>query len=380
MKTEKIDEKLRNIIALLDSNKAVDCLVRTKDQKSYGFYIKKYEKNINERFDFINSFSAKLSKRQISMMSQSDSIVYISSISNVFTLMNVAKKVLKIPTKHKGEGQTICFIDTGISPHSDFMLCKDRIVFFKDFVDEKIDAYDDNGHGTFVAGVCSGNGALSGGKFSGVAPKAKIISLKALDKNGEASSIRILEAMQWIYDNKDNYGIGTVCMSFGSDPLGQSDPIMLGAEKLWDSGIVVVAAAGNSGPEYQTIKSPGVSRKIITVGGFDDNRYGEESFSSNLFEIANFSSRGPCFRYFKPDLVAPAVEITSCGMDKFYTSLSGTSVATPMIAGICALLKEKDKTLTPNQIKRLLLSSCTPIVFNRNLEGYGVPNVEKILN
>ena len=380
MNTEKIDKNLRNIIALLDSDKTFDCLVRTKDSKSYESYIKKLGLNINEKFPFMNSFSAKLSKRQLSSMSKSDSIVYISSVSNVFAMMNVAKKVLNIPSNCQGEGQTVCFIDTGICPHCDFLLCEDRILHFGDFVGEQGECYDDNGHGTFVAGVCAGSGILSGGRFAGVAPKAKIISLKALDKNGEASSTKILEAMQWIFENKEKHNIGIVCMSFGSDPIGTNDPIMLGAEKLWDSGLVVVAAAGNSGPEYQTIKSPGVSRKIITVGGFDDNRLNEEEFDPNLFEIASFSSRGPCYRYFKPDVVAPAVDIMSCGKDKNYVRLSGTSVATPMVAGICALIKEKDNLLSPGQIKSLLLSTCKPIVFNRNLEGYGVPDLSKLLS
>jgi serine protease AprX len=292
--------------------------------------------------------------------------------------MNVAKKVLHIPKKCLGEGQIICFIDTGIEPHCDFLLCDNRIEKFIDFINEKDDYYDDNGHGTFVAGVCCGSGIISGQKFSGIAPKAKIISLKALDKKGEANSTKILEAMQWVFDNKDKIDI--VCMSFGSDPIGQNDPIMIGAEKLWDSGIVVVAAAGNSGPEYQTIKSPGVSRKIITVGGFDDNRFDDDEFNSNYFEMASFSSRGPCYRYFKPDVVAPAVDIVSCGIDKDYVKLSGTSVATPMIAGICALIKEKDKNLSPNQVKNKLLSICKPAFFNRNFEGFGIPDLNKFFN
>ena len=239
--------------------------------------------------------------------------------------------------------------------------------------------YDDNGHGTFVAGVCSGNGALSGGRFSGIAPQSNIFSLKALDKNGEASADKILKAMEWVYDNHRKNNITVVCMSFGSEPLGLNDPIMSGAESLWRDGVVVVAAAGNSGPEFQTIKSPGVSRTIITVGGFDDNRI-EEKIERRFFEIAPFSSRGPAFKSFKPDLVAPAVDITSCGRDKVYTRLSGTSVATPMIAGLCALLKEYNQNLSPNEIKRKLLASCQPICFNRNLEGYGFPNIEKLFS
>ena len=168
-------------------------------------------------------------------------------------------------------------------------------------------------------------------------------------------------------------------MSFGSEPLGQNDPIMLGAEALWKDGVVVVAAAGNSGPEYQTIKSPGISRNIITVGGIDDNRYDKFSYKKEYFEIADFSSRGPALRGVKPDLVAPSVDIISCGIKNFYTTLSGTSVATPMVAGLCCLILEKNKNISPSQVKNLLLKSCQPLGFERNQEGFGIPNISNLI-
>mgnify|MGYP002802448562 FL=1 len=154
---------------------------------------------------------------------------------------------------------------------------------------------------------------------------------------------------------------------------------MLGANALWKDGVVVVAAAGNSGPKESTIKSPGISPEIITVGGFDDNRFDDNSFNKDFFEMANFSSRGPALRHFKPDLVAPSVDITSCGIKNFYTKLSGTSVATPMIAGVVCLMLERFPNLTPNQIKTRLLQGCSSIGFDANSEGYGVPNLLKIL-
>lgn len=260
-------------------------------------------------------------------------------------------------------------------------LClENRILAFKDFVSDKDYPYDDNGHGTFVAGVASGSGALSGGLYSGVAPKSNIISLKALNHMGEASADKILKAMEWVYDNCRKYNIRVVCMSFGSDPLGYNDPIMSGAEALWREGIVVVAAAGNSGPQFQTIKSPGVSSQIITVGGFNDNRVSNENFEENFFEIADFSSRGPAFSRSKPDLIAPAVDIVSCGIDKNYVTLSGTSVATPMVAGLCALILEENPQILPNEVKRRLLAKCKPITFNRNIGRVWVSIFKKIKN
>ena len=270
--------------------------------------------------------------------------------------------------------KTCIFIDTGIFPHCDFLIGRPRVEIFKDFVQNRTQPYDDNGHGTFVSGVCCGSGALSNFRFSGVAPKASIFALKALNAQGEASANKILDAMEWVFDHHKRLGIKVVCMSFGSEPLGHNDPIMLGADALWKDGVVVVAAAGNSGPEYQTIKSPGISGHIITVGGIDDNRYDNATFNKKYFEIADFSSRGPAFRNFKPDVVAPSVDIISCGTRTPYTTLSGTSVATPMIAGLACLLLEKHKNATPNQIKTMLIRACQPLGFERNLEGFGVPS------
>ncbi|MDE6583429.1 MAG: S8 family peptidase [Clostridia bacterium] len=315
------------------------------------------------------------SKKEILSLSSFETVDYISSLSYVDSLMYLSKKILAVDkTKHCGEGVGVAFIDTGLNPHCDFLIGKNRVVGFKDFINNKKDFYDDNGHGTFVAGVCSGSGALSGFKYSGVAPKTNVFSLKALNGQGEATANKILDAMEWVFDNHKKQNIKVVCMSFGSEPLGSNDPIMLGAEALWKSGVVVVAAAGNSGPEFQTIKSPGISPYIITVGGIDDNRYNKASFDKQFFEMAEFSSRGPALKNVKPDVVAPSVDIISCGIGDFYTTLSGTSVATPMIAGLCCLLLEKDDSLTPNQVKKELIKTCKPLGFELNSEGYGMPN------
>jgi len=135
-----------------------------------------------------------------------------------------------------------------------------------------------------------------------------------------------------------------------------------GAEALWKCGITVVSAAGNCGPNDNTIKSPGNDTYIITVGALD----------LNSMQVAEFSSRGPTIYGHKPDLLAPAVDIISCN-NKFlpYTKMSGTSVATPIVAGVCAILKCKYPNITNKQIKNFLLSHCTKITGNIDTEGAG---------
>ncbi|MBR4003809.1 MAG: S8 family peptidase, partial [Clostridia bacterium] len=310
-------------------------------------------------------------------------VSFITKQTKVSAQIDVSKNILGIENFYNkniyGEDVTIAIIDTGISPHLDFLVPFNRVVKFVDLINNKTNMYDDNGHGTFVASIACGCGTISGNKNRGIAYKTKIVSIKALEENGETGAFKILEAMQWVYNNKDKYNIKVVCMSFGSSPLEKNDPLVIGAESLWNIGIVVVAAAGNSGPENQTIKSPGYSSKIITVGGLNDNRDSFGNYKREDFEIASFSSRGPAGYFFKPDVIAPAVNITGASnkKDSFYTVMSGTSVATPMIAGVCCLILSKYPQLSPDQLKIRLLRNCKQITNNKNFEGFGLPSFEK---
>lgn len=375
MKAFKIDKRILKEIEVLDTAHKIPCFVFGRNLQATKNQLRQNNIHILDEYLFINSFYCMASKKEICSLSDFEFVDYISSLSHVDSLMYLSKKILSVDKSRLfGNGVGVAFIDTGLNPHCDFMIGRNRVSYFKDFVNNKTECYDDNGHGTFVAGVCAGSGALSGFKYSGIAPKADIFSLKALNGQGEASANKILDAMEWIFDNHKKHNIKVVCMSFGSEPLGTNDPIMLGAEALWKSGVVVVAAAGNSGPEFQTIKSPGISPYIITVGGIDDNRYSKTNFDKQFFEMAEFSSRGPALKNVKPDMVAPSVDIISCGVNNYYTTLSGTSVATPMIAGLCCLMLEKNNSLSPLQVKKELIKTCRPLGFELNSEGFGMPN------
>jgi len=321
-------------------------------------------------FPFTNSFFVETTYSNLLSISELNSVEFLSSTTKVTTTINKSKEFLHLEnlTENKffGKDITVAFIDTGISPHMDFILPQNRIIEFVDLINNQTLPYDDNGHGTFVASVCGGSGKRSEDHFSGIAPKINIVSIKALDKKGETDSNKILEAMQYVYKNADRLNIKVVCMSFGADSLGNNDPLQKGALALWNKGIVVVAAAGNSGPKEYTIKSPGSCSKIITVGGLD-NTYEDD------LKVADFSSRGPIPTRFKPDLIAPSVEIVGANINpnEPYIKMSGTSVATPIIAGICAIMLEKNKNLTPDRLKFLLISKCKSINKDKNSEGFG---------
>ncbi len=385
---QKIDPSLYESVFTLSSKENVDCLIYSRSPYQLENYFLKNKKNLGissiNVFPFIGAIGVNILPSSLQKISALKIVEYVSRAASVQAMIDVSRKIMRVDEVHnagfRGEGVTICYIDTGLAPHMDFVFGKNRVLHFENFVTDNQTMHDDNGHGTFVCGVGSGNGLASGGKYEGVAPASNIVALKALSSDGESGAMTILSAMQWVYDHHLEYNIRVVCMSFGSEPMMVNDPIAKGAEMLVGKGIVVVAAAGNSGPEYQTIKSPGVSTKIITVGGLDDRRAYDGHYDTKDFKIAKFSSRGPAFSKFKPDCLAPSVDITSCTQDKkMYGKMSGTSVATPMIAGLCALILQKYPRATPYQVKQKLVASCRPISFNKNEEGYGLVDAFKFV-
>ena len=156
-------------------------------------------------------------------------------------------------------------------------------------------------------------------------------------------------------------------MSIGANVESDFDPLSKGAEVLWRKGITVISAAGNGGPNQQTIMSPGNNPNIITVGGLD----------CTSDSVALFSSRGPTPFGTKPDLIAPAVNIVSCNnYIPPYTTMSGTSVATPIVAGLSAVIKSKFPNIKNKELKDFLMHHCTKLTGDKNSEGAGYINFD----
>ncbi|WP_202707824.1 S8 family serine peptidase [Sporosalibacterium faouarense] len=191
----------------------------------------------------------------------------------------------------------------------------------------------------------------------------------------------IVSAIQWVIETKDVYNTKVLNLSLGTpvtDPIS-SDPLVRACDEAAKAGITVVVAAGNSGPSKKTILSPGNSPKVITVGAVDDNKTPELDDDA----IAPFSSRGPTKSgYKKPDLVAPGVDIMSLSNSKLddYVSQSGTSMATPFVAGTIALLHSKRNNLTPAMIKSNLMDNCLSLNDNYNNQGSGIISLDKLFN
>ncbi|WP_010531314.1 S8 family peptidase [Lentibacillus jeotgali] len=273
-------------------------------------------------------------------------------------------------TELSGEGVSIAVIDTGIHPHQDL---SGRIKAFADFVNDRTDPYDDNGHGTHCAGDAAGDGSSSSSKYQAPAHQADLIGVKVLNRIGSGSLETIIRGVEWcIQYNEDNPDapIDIISMSLGSEAgsynIEDDDPMVKVVEKAWNEGITMCVAAGNSGPDPQTISSPGVSDQVITVGALDDKNTADTRTDDT---VAEFSGRGPTvYGEVKPDILAPGVNIVSLRapnsyLDKSqksgrvgndYFTLSGTSMATPICAGAVALMKQAFPDASPDQLKTLL--------------------------
>ena len=331
----------------------------------------------------INGFSGLLSTETIYKLSNSPDINFISFDTKVYTLLDIAIPTIAANLPHdkgyKGEDITIAIIDTGVSPHDDLIKPNNRIIGFKDIVSKKTEPYDDNGHGTHVAGIIAGNGYSSKGKYLGVAPKSNILVVKALDYNGGGSSSDLIQAISYIIETKDLYNTKIINLSLGTPAQSscERDPLCRAVEKAVSAGITVIVAAGNSGPSEGTILSPGISNKVITVGAVDDNK----TIDPNDDTLADFSSRGPTLDGLsKPDILAPGVNIESLSNTNKtgYISLSGTSMATPMVSGSVALLLNKYGNLKPSEIKEKLIQSCIPLSNNPLNLGAGILNLKNL--
>ena len=314
-----------------------------------------------------------------------------------------------------GAGIGIAVVDSGITGlHQDLTYVGanaavkrvngQRVVKFVDFVNGRTAAYDDNGHGSHVAGIIAGNGLLTLGARAGVAPAAHLVGLKVLDERGGGYISDVIAALDWIVVNRTAYNIRVVNVSVGAAVTESymTDPLTLAAKRVVDQGVVVVTAAGNLGKNpvtgktmYGAITAPGNAPWVLTVGAYSH----EGSVNRNDDKMAGYSSRGPTAVDFgaKPDVVAPGTGIVSLAvpgslmyttkssfllkgsllsLTKPYLSLTGTSMASPVVAGSVALMLQANPNLTPNLVKAIIQYTAQDYRHDSLTQGAGFLNTK----
>ena len=280
-----------------------------------------------------------------------------------------------------GRDVAIAVIDSGVTDGADFRwddyrsgtTCIDVSV---NLATGETGTADGNGHGTHVAGLIAGDGSASRAGYSGVAPGSNLVNLKVSGADAQATEADVLRALQWVYDNHETYNVRVVNLSLNSD-VAQSykeSPIDAACEILWFNGIVVVASAGNSGPNGVTLNAaPANDPFVITVGASD------EAYTSSRGDdrVATFSAYGTTTDGFtKPDVYAPGRNIfstlspDSLWAEEYpervdstgkYFRMSGTSVSAPIVSGTVALMLQYEPSLTPDQVKNRLVRSASTI-------------------
>ncbi|MDI3297947.1 MAG: S8 family serine peptidase [Bacillota bacterium] len=344
----------------------------------------------------VDALVVTLPRRSLGALAAHPAVLRLHLDRTVHALLDVAVPTVDAPAAWSsgwtGKGVTIAILDTGVYPHADLTRPENRIVAFHDLVNGRSEPYDDNGHGTHVAGCALGNGHSSQGRYKGSAPEARLAAVKVLDAQGSGAISTIIAGVQWCLQERQSLGIRLLSLSLGGPgwvPY-QIDPLCQALEKAWQAGLVVCVAAGNDGPAPFTISSPGIDPLLVTVGATDDKRTPAKGDDS----VAPFSSRGPTLELArKPDLVAPGVGIVSLrapgstldqahpdfrvGDD--YFRLSGTSMATPICAGAAALLLQSRPEATPDQVKRALLDGADDLFHQPEAAGAGYVDAAKAL-
>jgi serine protease AprX len=337
----------------------------------------------------VNAQVIDLPNAALALLAQHSSVKRISMDRRIVGAMErtgatTGAAALRADLGYDGSGIGIAVIDSGLTTWHDDLAGAgggQRVDHFVDLVNGWQTPYDDYGHGTHVAGIVAGNGFDSNGARTGIAPGSRLVVLKVLDAEGRGYVSDVIAALDYVVAHKDVFNIRVANLSIAT-PVYESyltDPLTLAAKRAVDAGIVVVAAAGNRGrtPEgqdaYGGITAPGNAPWVLTVGA--SSHMG--TIVRDDDSMAVFSSRGPTpvDNAAKPDLVAPGVGIESLSDAASaiyqshtpyllagavptgylpYLSLTGTSMAAPVVTGTIALMLQANPTLTPNAVKAIL--------------------------
>lgn len=319
--------------------------------------------SIKHSYKNIPAMALTLPAEAVEQLAQREDVKRIDLDFQVKTVLNTSREAIQADSSQEnygyvGEGIKVAVIDTGVDKAHPALT--HAIVEAVDFTGEG--PQDMNGHGTHVACIIACDDAT----YSGVAPGAQIYSAKALNQNGVGMASDILAALDWAMKQEVdviNLSLGGYIEECGLDVFSQI------LNQVEEAGFLPVVAAGNAGPDSETILSPGCAEKALTVGASLEDQ-----------SVASFSSRGPTAEGItKPDVVAPGVNITAAFPGGRFATLSGTSMATPHVSGLAALLLEARPDLSPSEIKTLLQSHAKDLLADPTSQGAGLAQSLTIL-
>jgi serine protease AprX len=316
-------------------------------------------------------------------LSDADVTDQISQTGSLYTLANRVTGASALwDSGATGKGVDVALVDSGVVP-VDGLSAPGKVVYGPDLTEEastpgkNLDTY---GHGTHMAGIIAGHDDAASAPYSGntsdfvgMAPDARIVSIKIADAKGQTDVSQAIAAIDWVVENQHRNGLNirVLNMSFGTDATQTYllDPLAYAAEQAWHAGIVVVVAAGNDGNNVLRLQDPASDPYLIAVGS--DNANGTTTTADDA--ISAFSNSGNGTR--NPDLVAPGDHVVSLRdpgsyLDTQYPAArigsrlfrgSGTSQAAAVVSGAAALLISQRPDLTPDQVKALLTGTARPL-------------------
>ncbi|HYP52942.1 MAG TPA: S8 family serine peptidase [Pyrinomonadaceae bacterium] len=432
---EKVSPDLREHAGRARRGERVRVVVQHKDRfdDEQEEEIKRHGGSVKEKFESLRMRTVEVPAHAVEALAARDDVEFVSPDREMVSfghLKATTGGLMQNPLAKgtlDGAGVAIAVFDSGVdSGHATFLSGKtSRVVKSVDFTGEGVTA-DTFGHGTHVAGAAASSNAVNRFEngvmidYQGIAPAAKIVNLRVLNRDGRGTLTGFLKAVDWLMANRTTYNVRVANMSLGMPAIDsyKTDPACKAVRRLVDAGVVTVVAAGNNGRDasgtkvYGQIHSPGNEPSAITVGAA--NTFGTDARSDDV--ITTYSSRGPTRSYstdlagvrhydnlVKPDLVAPGNKIVAAQylgnrlitqypqMDPGINSssspnsrmmyMSGSSVAAPVVAGVAAQMLQMHPKLTPNLVKMVLMYTAQQVKGYNTLEqGAGLVNARAAID
>lgn len=389
----KLDLNIRTTIDNRPNDKFRVLIKYKKFQENIIKKVSSYGGDFINKIDNCNIVTAMLNARGIKRLIEYPEVESISFDEYLFvcgtSVLTANKLRLNTNNELSGCGVTVAIIDTGTYPHTDLITPSNRIIKFIDLINGFNYPYDDNGHGTAVAGVIAGNGTKSSNLYRGVAKEANIISYKAFDKTGKGYVSDILYSMEIIINERQEYNTKIICMPFETlnNNVFIENLFYKMASVANNNNILCILPSGSNKNLDGSIKGIALSKDCLTVSGYD---------SSKKSKCYTYSSVGSSKKYIKPNISAACVDIVTLNANSDYISekngnklyppplltsykgYTGTSISCAYIAGVCALLYENNENLTNKDILSLLELGSEELDSPKHHQGFGKFNFNKI--